>query len=254
MDVAAVDLGNGHVDIITANSGDGTVSVLVGNGDGTFPMPHQDFPVGAQPVALAVGDLNRDGLPDVVTANTAGNSLSVLRGKGDGTFRSALDLPITVVVTEARSSRDSGPVDVAIGDFNGDGKLDLVTANSGDGQPQRTVRERGRQFRNSAEHRGRHPRHRTTCRPRWSPPTSTATAMRTSPSRNRSAAHRPARRQRGRHLRHPGRLCRERGSVALACGNLNGDQTSLGNPRLDLVTVDTTDPGRGPARSEVHDP
>ena len=98
MDVVAADLGNGHVDIITANSADSTVSVLLGNGDGTFPTPHQDFPVGAGPVALAVGDLNNDGHPDVVTANTADNSLSILRGKGDGTFRSALDIPITVVV------------------------------------------------------------------------------------------------------------------------------------------------------------
>ena len=130
MDVVAADFGNGHVDIATANSGDSTVSVFTGNGDGTFLAQRKDFPVGAMPLALAAGDLNRDGHPDIVTTNLAGNSITVLRSKGDGSFRSALDIPITVVIKD-KVSRDSGPVDVAIGDFNGDGNLDIATANSG---------------------------------------------------------------------------------------------------------------------------
>ena len=84
-DVAVVDLGDGHPDIITANHNDNAVSVLLGNGDGTF-QTHNDIAVDSGPVAVAVGDLNNDGHPDVVTANTGGNSVSVLRSKGDGTF------------------------------------------------------------------------------------------------------------------------------------------------------------------------
>jgi hypothetical protein len=126
--------GDGHADIITANASDNTVSVLLGNGDGTFSEPHPDDPVDTQPVAVAIADLNMDGHPDLVTANSVGNSVSVLLNQGDGTFQPRLDVPITVPApppTDTHDSPISNPTSLAVGDFNGDGYPDLVTANSG---------------------------------------------------------------------------------------------------------------------------
>jgi hypothetical protein len=56
---------------------------------------------------------------DVVVANAVSNTVSVLLGKGDGTFAAAIDLP----------AGGRGVHSAEVGDFNGDGKLDLVTAN-----------------------------------------------------------------------------------------------------------------------------
>jgi len=57
-------------------------------------------------------------MPDIVTANRYRNTVSVLLGKGDGTFAAQMDY-----------SPGEGPEEVALGDLNGDGKLDIVTAN-----------------------------------------------------------------------------------------------------------------------------
>ena len=68
-------------------TGDNTVSVLLGNGDGTF-QPAQAFAVGSAPFAVAVADLG-NGQADIVTANAGDNTVSVLLGNGDGTFQPA---------------------------------------------------------------------------------------------------------------------------------------------------------------------
>ena len=95
------------------------MSVLLGNGDGTFRPPTR-FAVGNSPYSVAIGDVNGDGQPDLVTANYGSGDVSVLLGNGDGTFRS-----------QARFAAGDHPFSVAIGDFNGDGRPDLVTANFG---------------------------------------------------------------------------------------------------------------------------
>src|SRR3989442_1126557 len=69
----------------------GTVSVLLGNGDGTF-QPAQSFAAGSYARAVAVGDFNGDGRPDLVVANYYNNDVSVLLGNGDGTFQAARTL------------------------------------------------------------------------------------------------------------------------------------------------------------------
>ncbi len=118
--------GDGRLDLVTANAGstltgisaDNTVSVLLGNGDGTFAAA-VNYGVGNNPVAVAVGQFTGDGHLDLVTTNRGDNTLSVLPGKGDGTFGPA-----------ASEDVGSGPTSVAVGDLNGDGRLDLVTANN----------------------------------------------------------------------------------------------------------------------------
>ncbi len=116
--VSVADLGNGHPDIVTANAGDNTVSVLLGNGDGTF-QPVQAFAVGSEPVAVTVADLG-NGHPDIVTANEFDNTVSVLLGNGDGTFQPEQALAV-----------GNDPVAVAVADL-GNGHPDIVTANQGD--------------------------------------------------------------------------------------------------------------------------
>lgn len=114
-------------DLITVVSNDATVSVLLGNGDGSFALPSL-YPV-ADPtfirtVGIAIADLDGDGIPDLATANRedqggfeVGN-VSVLLGNADGSFRAPASFP-------------AGPAckTVAIADINGDSIPDLITAN-----------------------------------------------------------------------------------------------------------------------------
>ena len=79
--------GDGKADLVTANLAN-TVSVLLGNGDGTF-RPHADLNVGSKPLGVTVGDFNGDGKQDLAVVNQLGNSLSILLGNGDGTFQPA---------------------------------------------------------------------------------------------------------------------------------------------------------------------
>src|SRR5207244_1522516 len=90
--VAVADLdGDGHPDVVTANSASGTVSVLLGIGDGTF-RARTDYGVGNYPLSVAIADLDHDGRLDVVTANYGSSTVSVLLGNGDGTLGSKMEL------------------------------------------------------------------------------------------------------------------------------------------------------------------
>ena len=110
---------DGKLDLVVSNGGRSNVSILLGNGDGTFQTA-VNYSVGSGPYSVAVGDFNGDGRLDLVAANSAANSVSLLLGNGDGTFKSAVDYAV-----------GSTPFWVAVGDFNRDGKLDLAVANSG---------------------------------------------------------------------------------------------------------------------------
>jgi hypothetical protein len=141
------------------------VNILLGNGDGTF---HQGatYPGESSPASIAVGDFNRDGKQDFAVANFEGTGISVWLGNGDGTFQPAVDyatpFPIWVTVADLNgdgkldlAAANFGPAAgasvllgngdgtfqagvfypagneanfVAVGDFNGDLKPDLVVA------------------------------------------------------------------------------------------------------------------------------
>ncbi len=78
--------GDGHLDLAVANEFGGTVSVLLGNGDGTF-QPQVTYAVGSGPVAIVAGDFTGDGHLDLAVANEFSGTVSVLLGNGDGTFQ-----------------------------------------------------------------------------------------------------------------------------------------------------------------------
>jgi hypothetical protein len=116
----AADL-NGDSRPDLAGAGGNDVSVMLGNGDGTF-RAKTDFPIGTQTQAVAAGDFNSDGRVDlVVTLNTPQLSLALLTGTGTGTFNGPTFFPNT-------SGFDSHAI-VAT-DLNGDGRLDLVVMHS----------------------------------------------------------------------------------------------------------------------------
>lgn len=121
--IVTADFNNdGKLDLATTNddqsTGDGTVSMLLGYGDGSFQSA-QTFATGPWPSSLAAGDFNADGKLDLATANydfDDVNDVSILLGHGDGTFAA----PVAMNASNAYSWS------IATGDLNGDGKLDLV--------------------------------------------------------------------------------------------------------------------------------
>lgn len=119
--IAADFNGDRKADVAVVNRDTANVSILLGNGDGTFKAA-VNYATGSDPVNLAAGDLNNDGKLDLVVANRASYTVSVLLGNGDGTFRSHVDYAAGVE-----------PLAVATGDFNGDGYLDVAEINAADG-------------------------------------------------------------------------------------------------------------------------
>lgn len=104
--------GDANIDLAVANSGDDTVSILLGNGNGTFTeATGSPFSVGKTPYALTSGDLDGDGLVDIAVANLKSGTVSILIGNGTGTFLEATGSPFPA---------GSEPAAIVAGDFNTD--------------------------------------------------------------------------------------------------------------------------------------
>ncbi len=107
---------DGIVDICVANINTATVSILLGNGDGTFG-PQQEVSVGSDPRGIAVLDVDGDGDVDIVNTNFGSNNMSLLINDGSGVFGSATFF----------EGGGTGEWALAAVDMNEDGLLDLVT-------------------------------------------------------------------------------------------------------------------------------
>jgi hypothetical protein len=101
-----------------------TISILIGNGDGTFPAPvtYATGDPAAHPIAVTVFDFNGDGKLDLAVTNLNAKNVAILLGNGDGTFQSRVTYTTTNGIF-------MGPSAITTGDFNGDGKIDLATSN-----------------------------------------------------------------------------------------------------------------------------
>jgi len=116
--LVAVDLNNdGKLDLVTANNGDNTVTVLLGDGSGRFASA-ATFAAGIGPAQVLSADFNRDGKPDLAVLTSSSKTLTILLGDGSGGFTAA---PAT--------SLGSFPTSMALADFNLDGTPDLAIAN-----------------------------------------------------------------------------------------------------------------------------
>jgi Bacterial Ig-like domain (group 3)/FG-GAP-like repeat len=110
--------GDGNVDLAVV--GDSTINaltILLGNGDGTFTAANANPATGAGPASVTAADLNGDGKPDLAVANSADSTITILLGNGDGTF--------TIAPGPATGLE---PTSVLITDLNGDGVPDLLIA------------------------------------------------------------------------------------------------------------------------------
>jgi hypothetical protein len=124
--VAADINGDGKQDLIGTDNvfavNSDNVLVRLGNGNGTF-QPAATYSVGPSPGAIAIGDLNGDQKPDIAVITTASNGagqVAVLLSTGSGGFAPALSYAV-----------GNNPSGIAIGDFNGDGKLDIAVSDTG---------------------------------------------------------------------------------------------------------------------------
>lgn len=118
--VAVADFNNdSKPDLAVTNQVSNDVSVLLGNGDGTFAN-QMLFSAGAAPYAIVAGKFNADDNFDLAVANSSSNNVSILLGNGSGSFSAPVNF-----------FAGANPISIASGDFNNDSKADLVVANFG---------------------------------------------------------------------------------------------------------------------------
>lgn len=112
---------NGIEDLAIANNGSNTVSILLGNGNGTFTAAtNPQVPAGTAPTSIAIGDFNVDGLADLAVADKSDNAVSILLNLGGGLFGPNFELPV-----------GTAPVSIASAVFSSNNLPDVAVANSG---------------------------------------------------------------------------------------------------------------------------
>ncbi|CAF3026137.1 unnamed protein product [Rotaria sp. Silwood2] len=104
------------MDLVASNCANGTISVLLGNGNGTFRAA-VSYIIGSCAYGVAIGDLNGDTYLDVAAVGTSFNYFIIFLGDGAGSFFEWWSFVI-----------DYNPTSLALYDFNNDGRLDVVTA------------------------------------------------------------------------------------------------------------------------------
>ena len=120
--MVAVDLNrDGILDIATSNYLGNNTSVLLGNGDGSFKQQKTfSTGIGSLPYSIYYGDFNRDNKQDIIIANSGTNNIGILLGFGNGNFQEQKTFS---------TGSDSNPVDLTVADYNGDNRLDFISAN-----------------------------------------------------------------------------------------------------------------------------
>lgn len=152
---SSIALGNinndGVLDVIATNKGDNNVSLLLGNGDGTFKC-QTTLSVGTAPCSVALGDLNGDGTLEIITANGGSNNISILLGYGNGSFDKQINYAAPTMPCFVKLANLNGPcfpeLDIIIADYasneirilintalNGSGGVISVPGSGGSGGP-----------------------------------------------------------------------------------------------------------------------
>jgi hypothetical protein len=124
--VAIGDLnGDGHPDLAVTNNAANTVSILFGSSAGTFTA-QPTLSTCANPYGVAIGDFKHNGSPSVAVTCYASSQLEIFPNNGNGTFGS----PFMYTVGNSINGLTPNPASIALGDFNRDGKLDIVVGNT----------------------------------------------------------------------------------------------------------------------------
>lgn len=130
--IATADLtGKGNLSLVAPLNNASAVAVLLGNGDGTF-QPEADVDLsglGSDPGAVAIADLNGDGIPDLAVTMPYTPGIAVAMGNGDGTFGTLQNPP--VLLASSLNVGNPQPEFIQAADIDGDGNVDLVYTNSG---------------------------------------------------------------------------------------------------------------------------